>query len=475
MKKIAVMTVALAFAAGCSQPPAPRGTAITNVTVIDAVNGVRERQTVIFDGDEIISVAPTSDEDPAAVQTIDGSGQFLIPGLWDMHVHLTYDDAVTGLMPRSFLYYGVTSVRDTGGLMRKMKPVVDRMREPGAVSPRVFYAGPLLDGRFVVYDGKSRPEIGTSNATVAAARRNVAALKEQGVDFIKIYELVSPDVYDALVQAANENGLPIASHVPLSLRASQAGPYANSMEHLRNVEMDCASNAGELHETRRQVLSSYEPGSGYELRSSLHKLQRLAAIAMHDEERCLEVLAALRSTIQVPTTRLLTLGLQKPDARDDWDEAFGKMPDGVRESWQAELANADIAGITADIRYDNWALEMISRMHAQGVPIGAGTDTPIGFAIPGYSLLNELDLLVRAGLPPIEALRSATIRPAEFLGLEDEMGTIAAGMKADLVLLDANPLDDINNTRRIDRVVSKGVVFLRSELDGTGPDGEHDP
>ena len=128
-----------------SDQPSPSGIAISNITVIDAVNGVRERQTVIFDGDEIISVAPTSDEDPAAVQAIDGSGQFLIPGLWDMHVHLTYDDAVTDLMPRSFLYYGVTSVRDTGGLMRKMKPVVDRMREPGAVSPRVFYAGPLLD------------------------------------------------------------------------------------------------------------------------------------------------------------------------------------------------------------------------------------------------------------------------------------------------------------------------------------------
>ena len=109
-------------------------------------------------------------------------------------------------------------------------------------------------------------------------------------------------------------------------------------------------------------------------------------------------------------------------------------------------------------------MEMISRMHAEGVPIGAGTDTPIGTAIPGYSLLNELDILVRAGMTPIEALRSATIRPAEFLGLQGEMGQIASGMKADMVLLTANPLDDINHIRRIDRVISKGVVYPRSEL-----------
>ena len=465
MKNIIAIITALVLFAGCGEQRGPRGVAIVNVTVIDAVNGVREGHTVVFEGDEIISVDPTTEAQPLAARLIDGSGKFLIPGLWDMHVHLTYDDAFTGLMPRSFLYYGVTSVRDTGGMMHKIGPVVEAMRAPGAVSPRVYFSGPLLDGGFVVYDGVSRPEIGTGNPTAEKARQNVAELKAQGVDFIKIYELVSPDVYSALVQAANDNRLPIASHVPLSLQASQAGPYANSMEHLRNVELDCAGNSSELLETRRQVLSSYDSGSGFELRASLHRLQRLSAIAMHDEQRCLEVLAALRSTIQVPTTRLLTLGLQPPNGRDDWDIAFVRLPATVRDNWLVALAEIEGTSDTPNTRFDNWALEMISRMHAEGVPIGAGTDTPIGFAIPGYSLLNELDMLVRAGLPPIEALRSATIRPAEFLGLQGDMGAIAAGMKADMVLLDANPLDDINNTRQIDSVVSKGVVYARAELE----------
>ncbi|MCP5068944.1 MAG: amidohydrolase family protein [bacterium] len=456
--------MALTICAGCGNPPTPSGVAITNVSVIDASNGVRENHTVVFDGDEIVSVGPAAETAGADV-VIDGSGKFLIPGLWDMHVHLTYDDALTSSMPRSFLYYGVTSVRDTGGLLHELKPVVEAMRAPGAVSPRVYFSGPLLDGKHVVYDGVSRPKIGIANPTVEKARQNVAELKKQGVDFIKIYELVSPDVHDALVEAAEEAGLPIASHVPLSLRASEAGPRVDSMEHLRNVELDCAGNASQLLEARRRLLSSSEVGSGWELRSSILGSQRRPAIAMHHEQSCLEVVAALRSTIQVPTARLLTVRQYPPNRRDEWKAAFARLPVAVRDDWLGMLASLQGTSEPRDTRFEDWAMEMIARMHALGVPIGAGTDTPIGFAIPGYSLLNELDLLVRAGLSPLEALRSATIRPAEFFGLEGEMGSIGPGMKADMVLLLANPLHDINNVRRIDSVVSKGVVHPRAELE----------
>ena len=462
-QKAALILIALALCVGCPKP-STRGVAVANVTVIDAANGVRGNHTVVFDGDEIVSVGPATGNPPAEV-VIDGSGKFLIPGLWDMHVHLTYDEVLTSAMPRSFLYYGVTSVRDTGGLMHEMEPVVEAMRSPGAVSPRVYFSGPLLDGKRVVYDGVSRPEIGVGNPTGEEARQNVTELAAQGVDFIKIYELVSPEVYDALVEAAEEAGLPIASHVPLSLRASQAGPRADSMEHLRNVELDCASNASELLAARRQLLSSPEVGSAYELRSSILASQRLPAIAMHDEQRCLEVVRALRSTIQVPTARLLTVRRHPPNGRDDWNAAFARLPGAVRDDWLGILAALQGAGEPPETQFAGWALEMIARMHEQSVPIGAGTDTPIGFAIPGYSLLNELDTLVRAGLSPLEALRSATIRPAEFFGLEGEMGSIAPGMKADMVLLLANPLHDINNIRRIDSVVSKGVVHPRAELE----------
>jgi len=444
--------------------PAPTGTAITGVTIIDAVNGVREDRTVVFDGDEITAILAESDG-RAFAETIDGSGKYLIPGLWDFHVHLTYDDRFTASMPALFLSYGITSVRDTGGLIEKVLPVVEAMRADGAIAPRVFYAGPLLDGNFVVYDGDGRPEIGVQNRTPEDARATIGDLKAQGVDFIKIYEMVSPEVFDAMVETANALDLPIDSHVPLSLRAGTAGASVDSIEHLRNLEMDCASNAPALHETRMALLQNPDGLSGAALRSSLHSLQRLPAIAAYDEARCDEMLQALRSTMQVPTLRLLSMPLQPPYTRGDWGEALARLPAVAAEPWEeAGAERLRNPPEDVDTTYADWGLFLTGRAHGAGVPIGAGTDTPIGLAIPGYSLHTELEFLVRAGLSPLEALAAATVRPAEFFSLQERMGTVDAGKLADLVLLDASPLADIANTKRIALVVSKGRVLDPDDL-----------
>ena len=449
--------------ASCQPASQPTGTAITNVTVIDAVNGVRTDHTVVYDGDEIVSVGPGGA--PAGVaETIDGSGKYLIPGLWDFHVHLSYDDRFTNDMPTLFLSYGVTSVRDTGGLMHKMLPIVQKMRAADAVAPRVWFSGPLLDGNFVVYDGESRPEIGVRNATPDESRATIRGLKDQGVDFIKIYEMVSPDVFEAMVETAQELNLPIDSHVPLSMRAETAGPPVDSIEHLRNIELDCASNAPELHETRLELLRNPDGVSGYELRSSMHELQRLPAIAAYDEARCDRVIDSLTSTIQVPTLRLTALNLAPPFAKPDWNDALSRVGDDVRKDWTAMAAEVSANPVEAYTEFGEWTRFLIGRMHQRGVPIGAGTDTPIFLAIPGYSLHAELEQLVASGLSPLEALRAATVRPAEFFGIENNMGTIDPGKRADLVLLDADPLSNITNTRRISGVISKGKFYTPAEL-----------
>jgi len=450
------------FLAGCQ--PAPSGTAITNVTVIDAINGVRPNLTVVFDGDEITAIQAV-DAELNVAETIDGTDKYLIPGLWDFHVHLSYDNRFTPTMPAQFLSYGITSVRDTGGLMHKMLPIVEAIRADGAIAPRVFFAGPLLDGQFVVYDGDDRPEIGVQNATPEQARATIRELKAQGVDFIKIYEMVSPEVFDAMVETANELDLPIDSHVPLSLRASTAGPSVDSIEHLRNIEMDCASNSPTLHEERLERLKNPDGLSGFELRSSLHDLQRLPAIANYDQARCDEVIAALESTTQVPTLQLYSTSVVPPWTRDDWDAALDRLPDAAAEPWRAitEERRANPAD-DDDKTFAEWGLFLTGRAHAAAVPIGAGTDTPIGLSPPGYSLHMELDFLVRAGLSPIEALAAATVRPAEYFSLQDRMGSIDVGKVADMVLLDANPLDDIANTKKISDVISKGVVHGIDEL-----------
>lgn len=447
-------------ASGSGTDHGPAGLAIINVTVIDAVSGERPGQTVLVDGDRIVAVGVSdSIYFSGAYEMIDGTGKFLIPGLWDMHVHLTFDERFTPTMPETFIRYGITSVRDTGGLMQKLAPVVERMRAEGAIAPRVFFSGPLLDGATVVYDGIDAPQIGVPNPEAGTARSRVAELESQGVDFIKIYEMVSPEVFAALVEAAGVHGLPIAAHIPLAMRASTAGPHVNSMEHLRNVELDCTANADELLETRRQQLSAGEESSGMKLRTFLHSLQRRAAIAAFDEAQCAGVLRTLRSTIQVPTARLNALSMFPVFARDDWPEALAGMPQAVQEEWSGPSPWVSRDPAQRDLTVAQYTLDMITRMHEAGVPIGAGTDTPIALAIPGYSLHNELEVLVAAGLTPLEALGAATVQPAKFFSLEDEMGAIAPGMRADLVLLDANPLIDISHTRTIDRVIARGQLM----------------
>ena len=437
--------------------------AIQNVTVIDAVNGVREAQTVLVDEGRITAVQ-AADEAVDAMEVVDGTGQYLIPGLWDFHVHLTYDERFTEAMPGLFLHHGITSIRDTGGPLELVAPVVERMRAEGATAPRVYFAGPLMDGEHVVYDGENNPLLGIANPDEATARANVARLAEAGVDFIKIYEMVSPEVFAVLVEEARARGLPMDGHVPLSMQAREVGPQVQSLEHLRNIEMDCTADPEAAVAERRGLLANPEGLAGGALRSSLHRAYRIPSVEAYDEAQCREVVASMTSTIQVPTLRLNAQSLQPPQQRSDWSEVIQKLPVDVAEDWGAAGGGGGGGG-SPDLTFPNWSLFLVGMMHEAGVPIGAGTDTPIASAVPGYSLHSELEFLVRAGLSPTEALRAATIRPAEFFGLEGEMGTIEPGKLADLVLLAGNPLEDITRTRSVQAVVTKGQLLDRSELD----------
>lgn len=437
---------------------------IRNVTLVDAASGLRANQDVRIRGDKIVGVNATgavdavSGTDTGTDAVIDGSGKFLIPGLWDMHVHVTYEPAISDAMADLFLSYGITSVRDTGALMDNIAPYVAKWRAPGAVAPRLYYSGPLLDGANVVYDGDSRPEIGIANGTVEQAIANIARLKAAGVDFVKVYELVQPEIFEALVSAARKAELPIASHVPLALTADVAGPQVDSMEHLRNIELACAADAQSQLLERRERIQAPGEQSGYALRRALHAEFHTSARANIDEAKCDAVIASLMNTIQVPTLRLNTIVDYPPYDRADWLEHAQKLPQPARDTWLASKARWPEIKKSMNPASGRWSLSLVKRLHAAGVPIGAGTDTPIGSALPGYSLHTELERLVDAGLSPIEALKAATVRPAEFFGIQDTIGNLAEGQAADMVLLDANPLADIRHTRRIHTVISRGQV-----------------
>lgn len=474
MRFLAVVALlSMPLLAACSDGTDPTaGMAITNVTVIDAVNGVREGQTVVFDGDEITSVGP-AEEAPSVTETIDGAGKYLIPGLWDMHIHLTATELFHDSLFPLLLSYGVTSVRDPGADLDGLLPLVEAAYAEGSVAPRIYYAGPLLDGEFVVYDGSSpfRPLLGAAITMEEQARQAVANTKAAGASFIKIYEMVTPEIFDALVQAANDEGLPIAAHVPLSTRASQAGARVNSIEHLRNVLLDCASDAEALLEDRRVLLENPDGLIGSDLRSSIHADQRPRALEQYDPRRCDETITALSSTLQVPTLTL-NARILKPYFRADWEDALRRIPEPTRSAWRgfADLRAAGDDGTPVPdddptVTFSERQLELVRRMYEAGVPIGAGTDTPIPIAVPGYTLHLELAALVHAGLSPMDALAAATLRPAEWFSMEDEMGAIGVGQRADMVLLDADPLLDIENTRAISAVVTKGVVLDRDDIE----------
>ena len=463
---LSALSLCSALLIGCTQDaPEPVDLALTHVTVIDAVNPVRRNQTVLIDDGRIVDIvdSDTAPEMPASVQ-IHASGQYLIPGLWDFHVHFTFDKRFTDAMAGLFLYHGITNVRDTGGLLEDLLPVVDSLRSAGSNAPNIWYSGPLLDGKDVVYDGVNFPGLGIANPTPEAARANIAEIHAAGASFLKIYEMVTPEVFAAIVEEAGVRNLPIDGHVPLSMRARDVAPQVQSLEHLRNYEMDCVEDPELWLAARQAELANVANEPGNVLRSRLHTLQRLTAITNEDPLVCSETTEALKATITVPTLRMNSMDLYVPFDRDDFDRAMDLIPASVSAEWRDARDALAVSEVPVDTTFAEWSLRRTGELHAAGAPIAAGTDTPIGWSIPGYSLHTELEQYVEVGMTPLEALHSATVKPAEFFGLENEMGQIKAGAVADAVLLNANPLEDITATRSVEAVINRGALLTREQL-----------
>ena len=446
---------------------------IENITVIDAENGQRDDVDVLISQNRIIDVGKNISA--AATRKIDGTGKFLIPGLWDAHVHLAYE---TGVDYQTFfplsLAHGITYLRDTGGHLDRLATARKEAAE-NPLTPDYYVSGPLIDGEQRVYDGNGRADLSVGVVTAEQGAAMVDRLADQGVDFIKAYEMLTPVAFAGVVKRAKERGLPVTAHVPLSMRARQAARSGIAdMQHLRNLEMDCVADGDELLDARVRILSKNAAPNGGALRSSIHKAQRSNAIRDADAKACDELIAILSANkvSQTPTLVVSRFFSRALFADPQWRKSYDLMPAQTASIWKERSRSLIGRKPTADdMLFDRWLLSMVKKLHEGGVPIMAGTDAPIGFLTPGISLHEELAMLVEAGLPPLEALRAATVTPASFFGLEKQQGLIAPGMQADLVLLDANPLHDIRNTMRIEAVIRKGRYLDRTELDAlkSGP------
>ena len=445
---------------------------IENVSIIDPVNGQKDKQTVIISNGKIQQVLPSADYASTEADTlIDGSGKFLIPGLWDAHVHFAYIEELAPKMFNLFLGYGITSVRDTGGKIKVTKFWKDKAKANPKKAPRVMIAGPLLDGEPNVYDGSSPlvPELSVGLETVEDAVKMVDELDSIGVDLLKAYEMLSPEQFLAIMDRAKEKGLKVTGHIPLSMdviTASNAGLH--SMEHMRNIELSTATNMEALLAQRRKLLFDGQNDPGNILRTRIHEAQRYAAVRNQDEAQTQKVIEALarNNTWQNPTLTLGFAPVERPFERPEWQASFEYLPEQVRKNWKEGIETYAATKVSEDRKvYRKWFSEIAYKLHEGGVTLMSGTDTPIFFLTPGLSLHEELINMVKIGLSPKEALATATTHPAKYFDMEEELGLVQTGMWADLILLDANPLEDISNTQKINTVIKQGAVYDRSALD----------
>ena len=452
MKKLAFLLIFNLTVIACAQSPRDSVLSIVNTTIID-VNGrppLAHRTVVVRNGkiDDIRYSTEFKGKLPGL--QVNGTGKFLIPGLWDMHVHTVFGDwfphAKEITLPL-FIANGITGVRDMGSELDTLQQWRKEITAGTLVGPRIVMAGPMLDGpqpRFPSSIAIKTPEDG---------RRAVDDLKRRGVDFIKLQSLIPRDAVFAIADEAKKQEIPFVGHVPDSVRASEmSNAGQKSFEHLIGIFEGASPLEDEF------LKGPKGPGK---------------FLAAYDQDRATKLFALLAKnrTWQCPTLvwerggNLIDLSDFDKDTRAKYVPAYWKdvtwkrFADQVRHEFNTD-------DLPTRRRFVDSELQVVKAMHGAGIPFLAGTDTPPGvYIFPGFSLHEELQRFVAAGFTPVEALQTATLNPARFFGRENELGTIEKGKLADMVLLDANPLDDIRNTQKIAGVVANGRYFSRADLD----------
>jgi imidazolonepropionase-like amidohydrolase len=449
-----LLAASLSLAACIMLPTAGRGAALAfiHVTVIDVGGGpAQPDMTVVTDKGQIVAVGSSAVlKAPVGAKIVPGRGKYLIPGLWDMHVHTVFGD----WLPRNervtlplFVANGVTGVRDMGGDLAVLKEWRAAIAAGRLLGPRMIIAGPMLDGPVPRFPS-SAPV-----ATPADARRIVDELQAQGVDFIKIQSLVPRDGYFAAADEAKRLGIPFVGHVPDAVRASEASAAGQkSIEHFTGIFEGASTIEDQLITGPKSLgvnVKTFDP----------------------ERARRLVELMAKNQTWQVPTL----VWERGQWLVDDLDQTHDPLTKYAPQAWKDRtwpmfvreiMAGMDTDPLPVRRHFVQMELDMTLAMFRAGVPFMAGTDTAAGVHVfPGFSLHEELALFVKAGLTPLQALQTATLNPARFLGRVADMGSVAEGKVADLVLLDANPVDDIDNTRRIRGVLLAGRYFDRAALD----------
>jgi cytosine/adenosine deaminase-related metal-dependent hydrolase len=424
-------------------------TVIEHVTLIDVERGrtIGPRSVLIADG--VITAIERSARTnvPPHARRIDGRGRYLMPGLVDMHVHLFNNASQrppnTWAFPL-FIANGVTGVREMRATAEQMAQV-DAWR--GAVTAGELEAPRILATGIAVRQIES-PD----------AREQVRAAAAAGADFIKMFSTISSRTWETAIAEARAVGMPVDGHVPITVtpvQAARAGQRTG--EHLTEVYEACTERSAAWGAARVGV-----DGTALE---SLRHSQDQPVLDAFDARVCTRVARALARTAfaEVPTLVLPSVetrfGIDDPTR----DARWSRLREDERQRWLGILESVGRPEPKLAQRRLDVSLQIVEILHRAGVTILAGTDAPMVFVYPGSSLHDELRLFVTAGFSTADALRSATLWPARVLGIDDVAGTIAVGKRADLVLLDADPLVDIDNARRVHATIVAGHLWTRGQ------------
>jgi len=440
---------------------------IAHVDVVDVVRGRihRDMTVVVRDG----TIADVRDARrqvriPDGATVLDATGKFLIPGLWDMHAHIRDPGREFAML----IANGVLGVRDVGGVPETIFRLREQVAAGALLGPRIVACGPIVDG-----PEPSNPPISIAVANADDARRVVQSLKSMGADCVKVHDRVPREAYFAIATEAGRAGLPLVGHVPLSVRTMEAtNAGQRSIEHQVGLRGASPAEAEVMQaEASRDVMDEAMRTGDFSLIPEAIARHGNRILDTFDARRAHHLYRAFEGngTRLVPT--LVTLfSLTFVDALSIHDDPrLLYIPAAEREYWRPDKGMLTRYRTPAYIAYRKReyarTLEQIPVAQRAGVSFLAGTDMWLPYVYRGFSTHDEMALFVQAGLTPAEALRTATINPAVFLGLDDRSGSIRRDRTADLVLLDGDPLTDIANTKAISAVVVKGRLLQRADLD----------
>ena len=438
--------------------PSTKPLILTHVTVIDVTGSpAKPDMSVVIRNHRIVAIGRTSSVvPPKDSEIVDATGKFLIPGLWDMHVHTGRKDIFLPL----YIANGVTGVRDMRGDIEDPSGELSSLsgryiqlslwraaiEEGSLLGPRLVIAGFLIDGF------KWPGNIAATNAE--EGRQAVDVLKKTGVDFVKVKSFLSKDAFLAIAAEARRQNMVLAGHVPDAVRVAEASDAGQkSIEHLTGIAVGCSAIERQLMDEKAQAFAARD-------RERYASIEPRAA-ATFDPTIATALFSSFvtNGTWQVPTLVELRRNALADDSTNpgqtspEDEPLWAYLPAPLRDWWSKNRSATAPRGGRELFASE---LSLTEKMHKSGVLFLAGTDTPNPSILPGFALHDELKLLVSAGFSPMEALQAATLNPARYLGREKDLGTIETGKLADLVLLDANPLDDISNTRKIRAVILDG-------------------